>query len=221
MESHENMFAERRNRIKESCKTLNLTSSAPGDELVPSRCEVGEQHLFVYCAIQKTGCWFWSRTLKIIENDKNFTSLYELMSSKTHLTPLFSMKEFKSLHTQTEVEEFIRKSVKFVFVREPYGRVFSAYNNKILAPNPVFWNMGKKIVAATRENPSNESLKYGHDVTFSEYIKYLLIQFESGKYLDPRLKVIKLEYILRLKIKRNDWLIADTCPQAANHYALF
>ena len=29
------------------------------------------------------------------------------------------------------------------------------------------------------------------------------------------------EYILRLKIKRNDWLIADTCPQAANHYALF
>ena len=24
-----------------------------------------------------------------------------------------------------------------------------------------------------------------------------------------------------LKIKRNDWLIADTCPQAANHYALF
>ena len=35
------------------------------------------------------------------------------------------------------------------------------------------------------------------------------------------LKVIKLEYILRLKIKRNVWLIADTCPQAANHYALF
>ena len=37
----------------------------------------------------------------------------------------------------------------------------------------------------------------------------------------PGLKVIKLEFILRLKIKRNDWLHADTCPQAANHYALF
>ena len=24
-----------------------------------------------------------------------------------------------------------------------------------------------------------------------------------------------------VKIKRNDWLLADTCPQAANHYALF
>ena len=35
------------------------------------------------------------------------------------------------------------------------------------------------------------------------------------------LEVIKLEYSLRLKIKRNDWLFADTCPQAANHCALF
>ena len=35
----------------------------------------------------------------------------------------------------------------------------------------------------------------------------------------PGLEVIKLEFILRLKIKLNDWLLADTCPQAANHCA--
>ena len=33
---------------------------------------------------------------------------------------------------------------------------------------------------------------------------------------EPGLEVIKLEFILRLKIKCNDWLLADTCPQAAN-----
>ena len=37
----------------------------------------------------------------------------------------------------------------------------------------------------------------------------------------PSLEVIKLEYSLRLKIKRNDWMLADTCPQAANRCALF
>ena len=37
----------------------------------------------------------------------------------------------------------------------------------------------------------------------------------------PGLGVIKLESILRLKMKRNDWLLADTCPQAANHCAFF
>ena len=39
--------------------------------------------------------------------------------------------------------------------------------------------------------------------------------------LSPGLEVIKLEYILRLKIKCNDWLLADTCPQAANHCVYF
>ena len=37
----------------------------------------------------------------------------------------------------------------------------------------------------------------------------------------PDLEVIKLEFILKLKIKHNDWLLADTCLQAANHCALF
>ena len=45
--------------------------------------------------------------------------------------------------------------------------------------------------------------------------------FLSGPIFPSGLEVIKLEYSLRLKIKRNDWLLADTCPQAANHYALF
>ena len=39
------------------------------------------------------------------------------------------------------------------------------------------------------------------------------------KSADP--EVIKLEYRLNLKIKRKDWLFVDTCPQAANHCALF
>ena len=38
---------------------------------------------------------------------------------------------------------------------------------------------------------------------------------------DEGLEVINHEFILRLKIKRNDWLLADTCPQAANHCSLF
>ena len=37
----------------------------------------------------------------------------------------------------------------------------------------------------------------------------------------PGLKVIKLEISLELKIKHNDRLLADMCPQTANHCALF
>ena len=44
---------------------------------------------------------------------------------------------------------------------------------------------------------------------------------DSPMFVGPGLEVIKLEFILRLKIKRNDWLFADTWPQTANHCALF
>ena len=40
-------------------------------------------------------------------------------------------------------------------------------------------------------------------------------------FMIPGPKFIKLKFILKLKIKRNDWLLADMCPQAANHCALF
>ena len=46
-------------------------------------------------------------------------------------------------------------------------------------------------------------------------------ELPCGIVVYPGLEVIKLEFILRLKIKRNDWLFADTCPQAANRCALF
>ena len=37
----------------------------------------------------------------------------------------------------------------------------------------------------------------------------------------PEVTCIKLELILKFQIKRNDWQLADICPQASNHFALF
>ena len=39
--------------------------------------------------------------------------------------------------------------------------------------------------------------------------------------LKARPRGYKLEHSLKLKMKHNDWLLVDTCPQAANHCALF
>ena len=45
--------------------------------------------------------------------------------------------------------------------------------------------------------------------------------WQDKRLSHPGLEVIKREFILRLKIKHNDWLLADTCPQSANQCALF
>ena len=44
-----------------------------------------------------------------------------------------------------------------------------------------------------------------------------LKQLHDDLFFLSGLEVIKLEWSLRLIIKRNDWLLADMCPQAANH----
>ena len=60
---------------------------------------------------------------------------------------------------------------------------------------------------------------------WSEEIKQIM---ESLQYCTdfmfctiPAFEVIKLGFIIRLKVKRIDWLLADTYPQAANNCALF
>ena len=54
--------------------------------------------------------------------------------------------------------------------------------------------------------------------------KLSLVAYIKGTKLScagPGPEVIVLEYSLKLKIKRNNWMFAHTCPQTANHCALF
>ena len=48
-----------------------------------------------------------------------------------------------------------------------------------------------------------------------------LIKVKLGGKASSGPEVIILEFILKLQIKCNDWLLADMCPQAANHCALY
>ena len=60
----------------------------------------------------------------------------------------------------------------------------------------------------------------GHDVDDYMYVHVNSINRMYWPANLPGLEVIKLVFI-ELKIKRNDWLLADTCPQETNDCALF
>ena len=55
----------------------------------------------------------------------------------------------------------------------------------------------------------------------SRVVQRLFIQYVHTNFIivhEPGPEVLKRENILKLKIKkRNDWLLADTFPQAATH----
>ena len=50
-----------------------------------------------------------------------------------------------------------------------------------------------------------------HPIIHHYCVSYLSYDVTSGNAITPGPEVIKLEYGLKLKIKHNDWLLADTC----------
>ena len=68
---------------------------------------------------------------------------------------------------------FIEHSVRAITVRDPFTRIWSAYIDKFLLPD--FWaSKGKHIISMTRPNPKLMALRCGHDVTFLEFVQYII-----------------------------------------------
>lgn len=83
-------------------------------------------------------------------------------------------------YTKEEIRYRLDHYLKFVFVRNPFERLLSAYRDKLNPGNKYFQTeFGRKIVRTYRLNASQESLLLGHDVTFREFIQYL-INFHSS-----------------------------------------
>ena len=104
--------------------------------------------------------------------------------------------DFKTLDTYTNSTHVLHMwatFTKFMFVRHPYERLLSAYNNKFVQldvdPNgqkAVSFQRyyGTRIVKRFRPNAKESSLKLGDDVTFREFILYLLDLPNRNDYFD-------------------------------------
>ena len=70
---------------------------------------------------------------------------------------------------------------RFLFVRDPYKRLLSSYIDKLYAPNPVYWRIiGTRAIRQMRSEAGQKSLRCGHDLTFSEYVKYVILALTPG-----------------------------------------
>ena len=81
-------------------------------------------------------------------------------------------------YNATDVCNYLTKSYKFMFVREPFERLLSAYKDKFVFTRPVDRHLleiyGRKIIRDFRPNATQQALQTGNDVTFPEFIEYIL-----------------------------------------------
>ena len=136
---------------------------------------VNDEHRVMYCYIPKVACTNLKRVFLLLTGKMNETEPLKLKSSDVHLT-YTKYLTFLNTYSEEDIIYKIQNYRKVIFVREPLERLLSAYRNKFTQKGGVYFQerFGRKIIRLFRENPSVESLDHGDDVTFREFVQFLL-----------------------------------------------
>jgi hypothetical protein len=137
---------------------------------------VDDTHKTLYCAVPKVATTNWKRVLLMLTGKMNVTTLDELSGTdvhghlqRRHLIRLNSL-------SRDEIQFRLRTYFKFVFVRDPFERLVSAYKSKFMTGRNTYFQQrdGRRIIRRYRPNALNESLSRGHDVSFNEFVQYVI-----------------------------------------------
>ncbi|KAJ8401428.1 hypothetical protein AAFF_G00386590 [Aldrovandia affinis] len=164
----------RRDQVAETCR-VHGASSRKRRVLTPADLKhlvVDEQHELIYCYVPKVACTNWKRVMMVLTGHGKYTHPMEIPSNQAHMPA-----NLKTLNQYSipEINHRLKSFLKFLFVREPFERLVSAYRNKFtLKYNSSFHKrFGTKIVRRYRQNATREALLGGADVRFPEFAEYL------------------------------------------------
>nr|SVE75981.1 EOG090X0C3N [Daphnia hispanica] len=169
---------QRKKLAKEVC-TLSQTSpnldSVIKDRGLLDHIIVDEEHRLLYCYVPKVACTNWKRLLMVLMGKANTTNPLAIVADDSHRLNVFRRLDN---YTGEEIRYRLEHFMKFMFIRHPFERLVSAFRNKFgqnSSSSDYFRSRyGRQIVKQYRTNASEESLSRGHDVTFREFVQYII-----------------------------------------------
>ncbi|KAM6908923.1 carbohydrate sulfotransferase 12-like [Xenentodon cancila] len=151
---------------------------------------VDDSRRIIYCFIPKVACTNWKRIMFVLKQGKPYPDPASIDPSFVH-----GANKFNSLkHLQTsEQKERLKKYTKFLFVRNPFVRLISAYRDKFQykVENEYFYQNFARVMMRLYGNHSDppETMGEAHALgmlpSFYNFIQYLLDpQTEKDKPFD-------------------------------------
>ena len=136
---------------------------------------VDDRYKVLYCYVPKVACTNLKRVFLLLTGKMNVTDPLLLKSGDVHAGLGKYLTYLDNLPASGIKYRFLHYK-KVIFVREPFERILSAYRNKFLQKGNDYFKekFGKRIIKRYRENPNSEALETGSDVTFREFVQYLL-----------------------------------------------
>ena len=166
----------RRERLRASCHNRSLKKIMPAgsrkkglSRQIFNKVIVNDQHRFLYCNIPKVATSNWKRVLMTLGGHAK--SPWSIKSSDAHN---ISRGYFRYLneYSASEIAVRLKTYYKFLFVRDPFERLASAYRNKFVEHyNLTYFQRvyGRYIIKKFRKNHSKSKR-----ITFEEFINYIL-----------------------------------------------
>lgn len=170
-------YLQRRNNLQRVCrKYYNASQILKVKKIKLDHILIDEKHKILFCYVPKVACTNWKRIFMVLTGKaNNISQVINLPSYEVHAKNLFTSLQN---YSAADAEKIIKNYAKFIFVRNPFERLLSAYRNKLeqhYDSSKYFQaRFGRYIIRNFRKNPSNESLDKGDDVTFAEFAKYLI-----------------------------------------------
>ena len=139
------------------------------------------EYNIMLCPMCKLASTFWTRFFKMLES-------YEIPSIDTpYDIPIADAPPTKERITYAHgllTPSIYKPQYKFLFVRNPYSRILSAYVDKLFAPNPTFWRgictriirSQRPLVLPVRGRPIVHLKNCGSDLKFEEYIRAIVLR---------------------------------------------
>ena len=171
----------RHQRLQKFCGNTSVGRGYP-NQLTLRFLLVDHRHHVVYCYIPKVACSSWKLLMA------------RLAGSNRTLTPLSNHEEFLQslgiprmfLIPKQDRQNILHDYSTFMFVRHPFDRLVSAYVNKFKMADVVYHKKyGCQIIKLFRANSTKGDLQKCNDVTFQEFVKYVIHLYRTDGSFDP------------------------------------
>ncbi|XP_063050024.1 carbohydrate sulfotransferase 12-like [Engraulis encrasicolus] len=149
---------------------------------------VDDRHEIIYCFVPKVACTNWKSVMAVLSekqvggvvyHDPQNIPRHTIHEQNLHLTFDKFKKRYGSF-SRHMLKTKLQKYTKFLFVRDPFVRLISAFRNKFEETNDVFYKMyARGMLQKYGKYPRppasiREALAAGIRLKFSHFIQYLL-----------------------------------------------
>lgn len=169
----------RRKALQEYCKTrpnLQRISTA-----FPEHLHVIESQRLMYCRIPKVATTGWKRMLGLYLGQTE-AEMKSWTKDEIHAR-LVIPNLVNDYQNSSMWKDLFSKYFSFVFVREPFERLLSAYRNKFMSPKDVslLEKFGPRIFQMFRQPGINikEAYETGKIITFEEFLRFVVYQHQN------------------------------------------